>query len=63
MSYLIPILPVQTQLGYCHDKNHPLVSITGPRDSQKVPDRVQTEVDSVSLSLILEKKAKSWFFS
>lgn len=51
------------QLGYCCDKNHPLVSITRPRDSQKVPGRVQTGDGSVSRFLILENKAQSWFFS
>lgn len=33
MSYLIPILALQTQWGNCQDKSHPLASVIGPRDS------------------------------
>lgn len=44
MSFLIPFLPVQTQLGSCQDKNHPLASVPGPGDSWKVPDSGQPEV-------------------
>lgn len=51
MSYLIPILPVQTQLGYCQDKNHPLALVIGPRDSWKAPDRVQPDVRTLCFIL------------